>query len=572
MSFLQSQKGCLMAQLVFSQHQNPLFQVRLHASEMSIGRSEDCDVVLREPYISRRHAIIFHREGQFLLKKQGKGSIKVNGEEIEASPLKDQDKIEMGIWLAHFQSAQSSQASEETQFSKHGLENTQALSQSPENRNALQEEDFHLQIIQPQQKMRQITLRPGLFYLGADSNNDFVLQDPYVSSRHVCLNYDSGKIWVRDLESTNGTYLGGVRIREALWRVGEVLRIGQCQCQLLSHSPSLKKEDSAPDSHYFGELFGRSPIMKKLYSELSKVAQTEATTLLLGESGSGKELAARAIHQHSSRSPQPFVAINCGAISRELIESELFGHEKGAFTGAGRSHEGAFGQAKGGTLFLDEIGELPLELQPKLLRVLENKTYRRVGGAQELRADVRVVAATHRDLSQWVEQKKFREDLFFRLFVLPIQLPSLRERREDIPELAQIFLREFSMGGKTKTISEEVIELLKSHSYPGNVRELRNILMRAVVLSQGEEIQPKDILFPHCLKPSTSQSAELVSVSNPWERIEKLTDMEREMICRALKQASGNKAQAARNLGIAKSTLFAKIKLYAIDVESLRAS
>jgi len=291
------------------------------------------------------------------------------------------------------------------------------------------------------------------------------------------------------------------------------------------------------------------------------VGPTEATVLILGESGSGKELVCRAVHQLSSRAAGPFVAINCGAISKDLIESELFGHEKGAFTGAAHRRDGAFGLACGGTLFLDEIGELPLELQPKLLRVLENKTYRRVGGQEELRTDVRIVAATHRDLATLVKEKKFREDLFFRLFVLPIIVPALRDHREDIPLLANTFLREFSPAGVTKTLSVKALGKLKAHAFPGNIREFRNILMRSVFLSTQKEIRGEDILFPENLAgPSRREFI--------FSGIEKLEDMEKKLVLKALLAHDWNKARAAESLGIAKSTLFSKIKIYDLESKS----
>lgn len=564
-----------MAQLLFSRHQTPLFQVRLQASQLSIGRSEDCDVVLRERSISRQQAKIFQVEGQFLLKKQGGGPLLVNGVEVKQHRLQDLDKIEMGPWTASFQRVALPLSGEETQHSCVGQESTQAF--GPGAKNAAAPQAVKLQVTQPSHGVQYFDLAAGEFFVGADPQSDLVLQDGYVSSRHAKFTYEAGSVWVQDLASTNGTYLGGVRVREGLWQPGEVLKLGQCQFQFVSTPEKSSSNTSAESAAFkaegrFGDLLGAAPTMKKLYQELDQVAKTEATVLLLGESGSGKELVARAVHQHSLRSEGPFVAVNCGAISRELIESELFGHEKGAFTGAGKSHTGAFGQAQGGTLFLDEIGELPLDLQPKLLRVLENKTYRRVGGTQELKAEVRVVAATHRDLTKWVQEKKFREDLFFRLFVLPIQIPSLRDRLKDIELLAQAFLQEFSPPNGSKSLSEEAKQLLLAHTYPGNVRELRNILMRAVVLSQGEVIEAAEILFPHNLS-ETEEEAVATSKSDPLSdsaNIRKLSELEKEMIERALVKAKGNKQKAAQSLGIAKSTLFSKIKLYQIDAAALK--
>jgi DNA-binding NtrC family response regulator len=238
-----------------------------------------------------------------------------------------------------------------------------------------------------------------------------------------------------------------------------------------------------------------------------------------------------------------------------LIESELFGHEKGAFTGASRRHDGAFAQAQCGTLFLDEIGELPLELQPKLLRVLESRTFRRVGGSEEIISDVRVVAATHRDLAERVRAKQFREDLFFRLFVFPLSVPALRDRKEDLSLLANTFLKEFSLGPSVPNLSEAALKKLLIYAYPGNVRELRNILLRAVLFAEGREIPAKAITFPEDFSAKERKEDTFAGVLT-------LEEVERRMIERALTANRWNKAKAAQSLGVAKSTLFSKIKLY----------
>jgi DNA-binding NtrC family response regulator len=391
--------------------------------------------------------------------------------------------------------------------------------------------------------------------VGANETNDLVLQDPFISSRHLKLILKDGKVWIFDLLSTNGVFLNGVRVREAEWEVGAVVKAGQCQLTLLETGQEVVLAPEVPKE--LGGFTGNSPAMKQLYRLLERIGPTEATVLLLGESGTGKEVAARAVHQVSQRAQGPFVALNCGAISPELMESELFGHEKGAFTGAARRHEGAFGQARGGTLFLDEIGELPLDLQPKLLRVLENKSYRMVGGSEEISAEVRVVAATHRDLADLVKNKRFREDLFFRLFVFPVYVSPLREHLEDLSQLCLVFLQEFSPPGQMKNLSEEALKKLRQHDFPGNVRELRNVLLRAVILAEDGTIRPEHIVFPE----KFSDTQRPFSFSG----IEKLEDMERKLFLKALKTHGWNKAKAAESLGVAKSTLFAKIKLYELE-------
>jgi DNA-binding NtrC family response regulator len=286
--------------------------------------------------------------------------------------------------------------------------------------------------------------------------------------------------------------------------------------------------------------------MRALFERLPRVASSHGTVLVLGETGSGKELVARAIHDLSPRREGPFVAINCGAISAELVESELFGHEKGAFTGALAARRGAFEQAHGGTLFLDEVGELPAPLQPRLLRALETGEIRRVGAQAASRADVRIVAATHRDLRGAVEAGAFRADLLYRLFVLPLPLPPLRERRDDILPLARHFL-----GGRCP-LDREAERRLLAHPWPGNVRELRNVLERACILRAGEPVGAADLVFLDD-RPAPAL---------PWGQT--LEELERTYFARALEMSGGNLRAAARTLGIPKSTFFDRVRKYGL--------
>ncbi|MCB1214779.1 MAG: sigma 54-interacting transcriptional regulator [Deltaproteobacteria bacterium] len=550
-----------MPQLVFSRGSQPLFQVKVQSSSIKIGRSESCDVVLGDPDISREHASLFNIEGAYLIKKEGKREVFINGEELkeQPKPLREGDEIQIGSWLAKFGAGFDQADLEVTQGGGNSAsQKTQAVASS----RGFLVQNLSLQLSHPSQGTSLYPLTEGTLTLGADEQNNIVLDDPYASGRHLKLVIKGDEVSLFDLGSTNGTFVNEVRVQQALLEPGMRVKIGQCVLQLIEED---QIESIKPiETNEFCGLVGASSKMQELYGMLSRVGPTEATVLILGESGSGKELVSRAVHALSPRNQGPFIALNCGAISKELIESELFGHEKGAFTGAGKQHEGSFGQAKGGTLFLDEVGELPLDLQPKLLRVLENQTYRRVGGSQELKSDARIVAATHRDLSELVKQGRFREDLFFRLFVLPMYLPALRERMEDLPLLAEAFLKEFSPSGHAKQLSEETLLKLMSHTYPGNVRELRNILLRSVLLSKEEMIKPEEIFFADSYKSNPDESV----ISG----IEKLEDMERKLILKALVAHKWNKAKAAESLGIAKSTLFSKIKLYELDDPKRKAS
>jgi len=305
---------------------------------------------------------------------------------------------------------------------------------------------------------------------------------------------------------------------------------------------------------------GESPKMREAIETARKAAASKSTVLLLGESGTGKEVFARAIHNWSERKSEPFVAINCVGLSKDLLESELFGHERGAFTGAGQLKKGKMELAHGGTVFLDEVGDISAELQTKLLRFLQEREFERVGGTQAIPVDVRVIAATNQELSNAIKQGRFREDLYYRLNVIPIHLPPLRERKDDIPVLAQFFLRRFAAETKKKfsALSKEAEAWLLAYDWPGNVRELANIIERAVVLGQGPEITVTD------LSPSEALTLRLASTDELSYR--HALDLARaEVIRRALASTQGNRAAAARILGLHKTHLLNLLKSLRIE-------
>jgi DNA-binding NtrC family response regulator len=343
------------------------------------------------------------------------------------------------------------------------------------------------------------------------------------------------------------------------------------QQELLRENLVLREEFAA--RYGFPRIVGESPAMLSVSQQLQRVAATEATVLLLGESGTGKELFARAIHHISDRRDQPFIALNCAAIPETLVENELFGHEKGAFTGAGNRKVGKVELAQRGTLFLDEIGELPLASQAKLLRVLEERRFERVGGTQSIDVDVRIVVATNRDLADRIREKLFREDLYFRISAVPLTIPPLRDRGDDIDVLADHFLEKFSreLGKPPLTLGAQARRRLREYAWPGNVRELQNALERAVILADGCEINQELLVSKPAAVNTESAPTNLVPDSFSWEgSFDEVTaraqlHVERVLLENALRHSRWNKTRAAERLGITPKTLLAKMRATGLE-------
>jgi DNA-binding NtrC family response regulator len=368
--------------------------------------------------------------------------------------------------------------------------------------------------------------------------------------------YGSEELAVEAMKRGADDYIakGRLQIDELEMRIARSLK----QQNLEVENVSLRKQLDAK----FGleNIIGQSPAMTEIFEIVQQVAPTRATVLVLGESGTGKELIARAVHQLSPRARQPFVAVHCAALAPTLLESELFGHEKGAFTGAYERRIGRFEQAQGGTLFLDEIGEIDATLQVKLLRFLGERTFERVGSNKTMTADVRLVAATNKNLEELVKEGKFREDLFFRLRVVEIELPPLRERTGDIPLLAQNFLREFAKENN-KAVSDftaDALEALLNYDWPGNVRELRTAIEHAVVLSRSERIALRDL--PPGVRGTTGGDSRLL----PAKAVT-VKDAEKQLIVRALKETEGNRTRAAQKIGMSRRTFHRKLHEYHLE-------
>jgi len=369
--------------------------------------------------------------------------------------------------------------------------------------------------------------------------------------------YGSEELAVNAMKQGADDYIakGRLQIDELEMRIARALK----QQNLEVENISLRKQ---LDSKFGLEnIVGESPVMKEIFEVVQQVAPTRATVLIGGESGTGKELIAKAVHQLSPRAKQPFVTVHCAALAPTLLESELFGHERGAFTGAHERRIGRFEQAQGGTLFLDEIGEIDATIQVKLLRFLGERTFERVGSNKTLTADVRLVAATNKNLEELVKAGKFREDLFFRLRVVEINLPALRERSGDIPLMAQSFLREFARenGKAVNDFTVDALEALMNFSWPGNVRELRTAIEHAVVLCRGERITVRD------LPPSVRGGGALVDTKLLQGKDLTIKDAEKQLIVRALKETEGNRTRAAQKIGMSRRTFHRKLHEYHLE-------
>jgi transcriptional regulator with PAS, ATPase and Fis domain len=373
--------------------------------------------------------------------------------------------------------------------------------------------------------------------LGTHASADLVLEDETVSRFHCEIEVHGGRALVRDLGSRNGTCVDGVSVREAWLHPGAALALGTTELRFELRNDPVRIALSEKES--FGLMVGRSPAMRRVFALLEKASASEATVLIEGETGTGKEVAAESIHNVSGRRDGPFVIVDCSAIPPDLLESELFGHEKGSFTGATGAREGAFEAAEGGTIFLDEIGELSTELQPKLLRVLERRHVKRIGGNRYTDVNVRVVAATNRSLRTEVNEHRFRSDLFYRLAVVEVRLPALRERLDDLPELVDHLLARIATKGDPQAgdlRSKDFVAMLGQHRWTGNVRELRNYLERCLALQERAPLvaTPDDRPLPDLGEP-------LKIARERWTRV-----LERRYVEGLLEMHKGNVTAAAR--------------------------
>lgn len=404
--------------------------------------------------------------------------------------------------------------------------------------------------------------------IGTHPANDLPLTDRTCSRQHCEIQYTDRGYLLVDLDSTNGTYVDGKRAERLFLSPGATLTVGKTA---IVFTPLDEEIEIEPDGEGFlGGMVGRSLKMRQLFGLIKKIAPMDVSVILQGETGTGKELAARAIHDLSPRAQGPFVVLDCGAIPPNLIESEIFGHEKGAFTGAIASRRGAFERADGGTLFLDELGELRLDLQPKLLRVIEGRELRRVGGNETVGVDVRILAASNRDLAKEVQTGHFREDLYFRLSVINLLLPALRQRRDDIPHLIRHVLEDPETLARhgPKSLSPQAMAVLMGYAWPGNVRELMNVVSHVLTFSEGREIALAHL--PARLHKSVGARPvpfnEHLSFKEAKNQV--LASFENEYLASLLRRCEGNMSRAARESGLHRKTIERLVKRYALDAKS----
>jgi DNA-binding NtrC family response regulator len=438
----------------------------------------------------------------------------------------------------------------------------------------LVERRYRLRVVAGPDQGKEHALEDGTTMVGTHADNDLVLTDATVSRYHLELRVRRDGIEVRDLDTTNGTKHGGARIGNVVITGPARLRLGkQTEIDVEPIDSDVVLGDWAGDR--FGDVLGTTPPMRRLFALLAKAASTEATILLQGETGTGKEAIAEAVHHTSPRTKGPFVVVDCGSIPHELIASELFGHAKGSFTGAGADKQGLIEAANHGTLFLDEIGELALDLQPQLLRVLDRRQVRRVGETQAVDVDIRVIAATHRDLRAMVRAGQFREDLYYRLAVVATHVPPLRERKADIPALVSWFAERMGRGSFAQ--SPALLDLLERHDWPGNVRELRNVVERALSLGDaalgdlgdGGSRLPEAVVEDPARRTSATMAATSGVLELPFKEAKAalVESFERDYLTALLARHRGNISRAASEAGIDRNYIHRLVKKYGLEVD-----
>jgi len=545
----------VMPQLRFYNKDQVLFTHRWDDKLLRIGRGDDCDLRFDDPLMSRLHLILRNREGKIYAEDCSLNGSQIEGQQTAGpnTPLVPGQACELTKNIFFKIEAQNSPSAKTLLKAEHLTVLLPPQQSSP---HEISIGEARIEVKDPGGRIISRDLNLSGLSIGRHSSNDIIIDDPYVSQFHLQIEVRHGEIIAKDLGSANGLRLNHQELDTCRLQSDQEVQFGNSSLCL---RVKLEKQSILPkDSSKFFGIVSQNKIMRRNFSLIEIAARSTHPVFFHGETGTGKELFSRALHDLSARSDKTFLAINCAALPKDLVESELFGHEKGAFTSATHTREGAFEVANGGTLFLDECGELDLSVQAKLLRVLETGQYCRVGSHEERRADVRIVTATHRDLRQLVNEGKFREDLFYRLHVIPISIPPLRERIEDLPLLVPALLASLQIEAKW---ADDAMEMLRAYAFPGNVRELKNILSRAAI-----EMQLLKIDRPKSTEAViTAEHLRFLPGLEKYRPVQNSNEkMERETLLACLERHDFNQTNAARELQLAISSLHDKMKRFNI--------
>jgi DNA-binding NtrC family response regulator len=535
-----------MAHLIFYRRGQELMRIALDRPRTTLGRGFDADVAVPDASLAALEAIVEPEGDTHRIRSLTGNPLRVGGQSVVTALLEDGSDVAFGA----FRVAYHRHLPEGAEDAGDQEPVTMASHRGPQH---LPKEMF---LLARGSEARQLLCSIGeTLVVGSGSQSDLQLSHPTVSAQHLKIQRHDGRLLVQDLASTNGTFLNGLRIYEAELPLGAHLTVGPWDLWVSESRSQLP--GSAVE---FEGMLSVDPGMHALFAEIEKVAASQAPVAISGETGTGKELVARALHRRSGRAGE-WVPLNCSAIPRELMESELFGHDKGAFTGALVAREGALEEADRGTLFLDEVGDLPLELQAKLLRAVELGEVKRVGSSRISSVDVRFLCATHRILREEVRRNRFREDLYYRLVVVTLQLPPLRRRQGDVALLWDHFIGKLAPPGVRPQLSSAAREHLLAHGWPGNVRELRNVAQRALLSASGTVLDVKDIQLDERSSPGSSPD----DLVDPRGRT--LAEIEKQAIAITMRQQKGNRRGASRQLDIAKSTLLKKLADFGLEQE-----
>jgi len=546
----------------FYKQNEPRITLPLNKNLFKVGREKDCDAIFSDHDISRLHAILRLKEHQWTIEDCSQNGIQCDGKPIVGAAV----PLHLGK-VYQLNKTYSFKVIDDRDFKK--TQRTLLISKRPTQLLVLHANSDSLTCAQA--CLSGINKKGEIFSriidshglsLGQHPSNDIVLNQDGISQFHAKIEILNNQYYVSDLGSTNGTYVGNTKVLKAALSRASDLFLGKAKFHFEIQERNISLREKNYDI-FFG-IVSKDKAMKKIFSLIEVVSSTEAPVFLHGETGTGKELMARAIHQLSPRYQSPLVTINCAALPKELIESELFGHERGAFTGAIETRTGAFEEANGGSLFLDEIAEMDLSLQAKLLRALETGEIRRLGSNKNIFTSVRIISATHKDLSRAVKEGRFREDLYFRLHVVPIEIPSLRNRIDDLEVLVPSLLKQIRIQGELRA---EVYELLRQYEFPGNIRELKNILQRAHVeyqllhpSSKPDEKKIFEVKHFRFLKGASRQQ-----LPQSQQEVE-----ERISLLHALEAHNYNQTKTAQSIGLPVSTLHDRIKRYGIEIRKKR--